>query len=222
MPWVTPATVNTGDTLQASTWNQDVVGNSLMGNPVFANEAARDAAIPSPVEGQRCYLTAGTVVTATGGATRIPTGYTTVYNGSVWVCITPVASFTAGSGGGDQINSATYTTTFSAGTPGTNPSVTLPTGTTALMMIQMNHQADSSGERRNHMSVAVSGAGTVAASDEWSAMRTSNYVGEAKSNSMFMLTGLTAGTNTFTLQYRVQSGTIGSFWNRSIVVVGIA
>lgn len=28
MPWVTPSTVNTGDTLQASTWNQDVVENT--------------------------------------------------------------------------------------------------------------------------------------------------------------------------------------------------
>ena len=61
-------------------------------NIIFLNEATRDAAIPSPVEGQQCYLTAPTVPAATGSITAVPTGVQVIYNGSVWVCTTPIAA----------------------------------------------------------------------------------------------------------------------------------
>lgn len=72
------------------------------------------------------------------------------------------------------------------------------------------------------MSVAVSGATTLAASDDWAALRTSVYVGDGQISHSFILSGLTAGTNTFTLNYKVQAGTVGGFTLRRISVVGIA
>ena len=213
MPWVTPSTVNTGDTLQASTWNQDVVGNSLMGQPVFTNEAARDAAIPSPSEGQRVYLTAPTVPAATGETTQLPSGITTVYNGSAWVCVTPVSARSNDDG---TVATATYTATLTGG--GTNVSVTLATGTTALVMMSAYILSASAGSF-GIVGLAVSGATTIAAGvTNELAQSTGAYVHCTRT---FVYTGLTAGTNTFTMNYRSTSGTM-TVVNRDLTVVGIA
>jgi hypothetical protein len=69
------------------------------------------------------------------------------------------------------------------------------------------------------MSAAVSGAGTVAAADNYA---TEHRLGPnlVSVSSTFLLTGLTAGSNTFTAKYRV-SGSRGRFRKRTITVVGI-
>jgi hypothetical protein len=69
------------------------------------------------------------------------------------------------------------------------------------------------------MSVAVSGATTLAASDDW-LVATLN-VSDVTGARTIVLSGLTAGTNTFTLQYRV-GATTGSFFRRYLTVQGIA
>jgi hypothetical protein len=216
MPWTTPTTVSSGQVLTAARYNQDTVDNMLMGNPVFTNEAARNAAISSPVEGQRCYLTAPTVPAATGATTAIPSGVTTIYNGSVWVCVTPVSAYTGATG---TTTSASYTATLS-GSPGTNPSVTLVTGTTALIFISVL-ASNTTGFADSRTSVAVSGAGTVAASNDWAASDSNNNVTATITNTA-VITGLTAGTNTFTLQYAIAAGVTYSVSRRRLMVVGIA
>lgn len=183
---------------------------------VFTNEAARDAAITAPSEGMIAYLTAPTVPAATGGTTALPTGICTIYNGSVWVCVTPVSAYTQNTG---TTTSATYTATLS-GSPGTNPSVTLVTGTTALVSLTALLSTNTVGNGAV-VSVAVSGAGTVAASDDFWAVTTTTQTIQCSRN--VMLTGLTAGTNTFTLQYK--NGTAGittTAGYRGITVQGIA
>jgi hypothetical protein len=209
MPWSTPGTVTAGQVYTAARYNTDTVGNLLMGNPVFTNEAARDAAITAPVEGQRVYLTTPTVPAASAQTTIVPTGVTTIYNGSVWVCVTPVAAFSNTSG---TTTSTSYTTTL---TGGTLTSVTLVTGTTA--MISMGSVLTNSGSNQTTMSVSVSGAGTVAANDQWSIM----LIGTGVLGRTTIITGLTAGTNTFTLSHKVTAGT-GTFENRNLIVQGIA
>lgn len=217
MAYSFPATISTGDVLTASTWNQAIRENQKFGMATFTNEAARDAAITSPEEGMRAYLTAPTVPAATGATTAIPTGVTTVYNGSVWVCTTPVSAITAAIG---TTTSATFTASLS-GTPGTNPSATLVTGTTALVSIAANVYSSAAGAGPT-MSVAVSGAGTVAASDDFSLELDPSAANYATTLTWTaVITGLTAGANTFTLQYRARSNT-SSFRRRSITVVGIA
>ena len=111
----------------------DVVSikQSQINDFVFTTEAARDAAITSPTEGMRAYITAPTIPAATGGITNIPTGIQTIYNGSVWVCITPVGAGETATG---TTTSASYTATLS-GSPGTNPTVTLVTGTSAIVSV---------------------------------------------------------------------------------------
>jgi hypothetical protein len=214
MPWTTPGTAVAGNVLTAALWNSDVRDNSLMGNPVFTNEAARDAAITAPAEGQRVYLTAPTVPDATGGSLFEPSGVTTIYNGSVWVCVTPVGAYTADTGTRASASAGALTG------GGTNPTVTLVTGTTALIHIACNSFGTSGNNAT--MSYAVSGASTIASSiDNAIEMYFSgNSVGNAWGISLIM-SGLTAGTNTFTLEYSANTGT-ASFRRRRISVVGIA
>lgn len=211
MAYVAQSNVATGDVLTAATWNQAVVENARFGAATFTNEAARDAAITSPQEGMTAYLTAPTVPAATGGVTGVPTGITTVYNGSVWVCTTPVSARTTNLG---TVATGSYTATLS-GSPGTNPSVTLTTGTSALVQISSNINTSAS---VSIMSVAVSGATTVAATDDYCLATV--QVGESVQTYHFILANLTGGTNTFTLQYR--SGGTGSYQRRSLTVVGVA
>lgn len=192
------------------------IRQSQINDFVFTNEAARDAAITSPVEGMRAYLTAPTVPTATGGTTAIPSGVQTIYNGSVWVCVTDVYGFTANAGTTTSVN---YTTSLS-GTPGTNPSVTLVTGTTALVVVSIGLSYNSSGSGAKYCAPAVSGATTRSASDDYAWVWEGGLQGIGNSLS-FVLTGLTAGTNTFTLNYKTTGGT-ALFQNRGIMVRGIA
>jgi hypothetical protein len=180
---------------------------------IFTTEALRDAAITSPFEGQRAYITASTVASATGEFTAVPTGIQTIYNGSSWVSITPVGSRTSGTG---TTTSATYTASLS-GSPGTNPTVTLTTGTTALVSIA-THMANSAAGQ-SCMSFAVSGATTVAASDTWDVESVSS--GYSTVCRTFIFTALTAGTNTFTLQYRAGAST-NQVAHRCLTVQGIA
>jgi hypothetical protein len=211
MPWTTPGTAVAGDVLTAAFWNSNVRDNSLMGQPVFTNEAARDAAITSPVEGQSVYLTAPTIPAATGSTTQLPSGILTTYNGSVWVCVTPVG---AREPTGGNTTSTSFTTTLNTGT---NPTVTLVTGITALIsigaLIYNSITSDS------YLSISVSGATTLAGQDSISAYHSQTF--GIVSARTFILAGLTAGTNTFSMTYRVTSGS-GTFGWRTIAVNGIA
>ena len=177
---------------------------------MFTNEAARDAAITSPTEGMHAYLTAPTIPAATTTA-RLPTGITTIYNGSVWVCTTPVGSEVLTQ---QNVASASYSDLATTG-----PSVTLVTGTTALISLSAISVASSTVA---YIGFAVSGASTIAATDD-----AGSFAYVAVSNAQvaiqktFVFGGLTAGTNTFKMQYRVNAGNC-DFFRRELVVNGIA
>lgn len=164
-------------------WN----GSAWVSNPsTFTTEALRDASITSPSEGMIAYLTAPTVPAATGGDAAVPTGIVTVYNGSVWVCTTTVG--TGQSGSSQTATASAVDITIG----GVTPTVTLVTGTTAL--VSMNCNLVSVG---NYTRLTVK-TGSVASNSKWWAFNVSNSticVGRT-----FVMTGLTAGTNTFTLQ----------------------
>jgi len=219
MAWSDPGDFTSGQILTAA--QMDSIREAMFfGQATFTNEAARDAAIPATgitlQEGMRAYLTASTVTTATGNVTGIPTGVTTVYNGSVWVCTTPVSAKS-------NVQATTASTSYVTGMTGdgTALSVTLTTGTTALVMIS-GQIFNSGAGNASYISVSVSGATTLAAADAQSAAANVGGVNYGQSlNRTQIITGLTPGTNTFTLNYRVGAGT-GSHNNRDITVVGLA
>jgi hypothetical protein len=176
-------TFTAGSVLTAAQVNTYLMQQTVM---TFTNEAARDAAITSPSEGMVSYLTAPTVPAATGTTTVLPTGVKTIYNGSVWVCVTEVGVQTPG-------GSSTFGTSFAdVSVSGVITSVTLVTGTTAVVSFAARLVGNG-----NYQQLSVK-TGTVAASQNWSAFnQTTSYVTVGRS---FLMTGLTAGTNTFTLQ----------------------
>lgn len=133
-----------------------------------------------------------------------------VYNGSAWVCLTPQTDSQSAS-----VNNPSGTA-FAASS-GTDPTVTVQTGTKALVTISARI---SCGGNYNFVGCAVSGATTVAAADENSAS-----VGAVSaaivSSTTYLLTGLTAGSNTFTLRYRCNVTASGSYDYRRLSVVGV-
>ena len=221
MAWSDPGDFTSGQILTAA--QMDSIREAMFfGQGTFANEAARDTAYNaagamSPItlqEGMRAYVTASTVAAATGTNTAVPSGITTVYNGSAWVCTTPVGSYSNTSG---TTTSTSYVTTLTG--DATAVSVTLATGTTAL--IHMTAQASSNTvATTNYLAISVSGATTLAAgNDMYFGQTTANY--SLMLGRSFILTGLTAGTNTFTLNYTTTAGTL-TYQRRNLVVQGIA
>jgi hypothetical protein len=106
---------------------------------------------------------------------------------------------------------------------GTNPSVTLTTGTRAMVII--TGLLDPPGGEKSaaiaYESFAVSGATTQAASDDRAVIRehgTSSDTGVIQASTTTVITNLNPGPNTFTLQYKSSIGT-ANFSNRSISVI---
>jgi hypothetical protein len=162
------------------------------------------------------YLTASTVATATGTQTATPTGITTIYNGSVWVCTTPVGAYSGSTG--TVATSGSYATTLTG--DGTAISATLVTGTTAWLTFTFEGQ--NTGAAELLLTFSVSGATTVAASD---ANGIETYLATAARRGIgarsYTFNALTAGTNTFTLNYKTTAGT-ASYFKRNLTVQGIA
>lgn len=221
MAWTDPGDFTSGQILTAA--EMDNIREAMFfGQATFTNEAARDTAYGasmSPIvlaEGMRAYLTSSTVAAATGTTTSVPSGITTIYNGTNWVCVSPIASTSNTTA---TTNSTSYVTTLTG--DATAISTTLVTGTTALIQMFSTVQYAAAGAA-GYMSISVSGATTLAASDANSAF--ANAPANAYNFTLgrvFVLTGLTAGTNTFTLNYKMGSST--STWSsRNLVVQGIA
>ena len=202
-------TFTAGAVLTAS----DVNAYLMQGVLVFSSEAARNAAISAPQEGMTAMITTPSTPAATGVVTAVPGTILTAYNGSAWVCLSEVGAYTANSG---STTSSTFTATLS-GTPGTNPSVTLSTGTTALVTISATMAISVASNA--FVGFAVSGATTLAASTSLSAISTTTT--NMTVSLTQIVTGLTAGTNTFTLQYLVNPSQALTVTDRRIIVRGL-
>ena len=135
-----------------------------------------------------------------------------VYNGTAWVCLTPQSSSDTTT---RTTSSTSYTTLTGA------PAVTVSTGTKALITVTAELASSVAGYTR--AGVVVSGASTIAAADSKSA--TNYFNASTLGNNVtvsytYMETGLTAGSNTFTMQI-VGAGATLSVVNKSLTVVGI-
>lgn len=104
----------------------------------------------------------------------------------------------------------------------TAQAVTLTTGTQAIVLISAQLTNATAGNE-SHMAYAISGATTVAAADSSSLM----YVPATGSTHFlaatrfFYHTGLTAGSNTFTAQFRSSAATNCQARNRQIAVIAL-
>lgn len=116
---------------------------------------------------------------------------------------------------------AQETTTSSSFTDLTTsgPAVTLTTGTKVLVLYRVRLTNDNADEVAK-MSFAVSGSTTIAASAEYQSQYQGQGTRELSYSNHTLLTGLTAGSNTFTMKYAVNGGT-GRFQRREITVIDL-
>lgn len=113
----------------------------------------------------------------------------------------------------ETTSSTSYTNLATVG-----PAITCTSGPFVVVTIgaRIGPQTVSGASAR--MSWACSGATTRAASDTWAAGFVVNNTSAALYTSRWYYAGVTAGSNTFTAQYAVSSGT-GTFQYRSIAVI---
>lgn len=104
------------------------------------------------------------------------------------------------------------------------PQVTITTGTKALVSIVSQIAKTGSATPNAVVSFAISGATTLAAANNPYAIQfaMSDAVGgEFQAGGTWVVTGLTAGSNTFTMKYRDQSGGTSYFANRTLSVIDL-
>ncbi len=138
---------------------------------------------------------------------------------------TPGTGVSGGAGGGYTADGATVSTTQTTNSSSyvdlatVGPSVTLTTGANVVVQVACGAANNNGSGFNGFVSVAVSGATTVAASDNFCASVSGTGAGFGVTDvANIALTGLTPGVNTFTLKYRVNGQTWG-FYNRDIRVV---
>jgi hypothetical protein len=166
-----------------------------------------------------CTPTAAAGVTINGTITALATnGFASLVKTATntWSYMPPggfPASATATVITSQTTTSTSYTDLATAG-----PAVTVTTGTKALVIFSAWSLNSALGPY-NHTAFAVSGATTIAASNNTSAYFDSPLAGYAQQQTQgIIVTGLTAGSNTFTLKYRVSSST-GTWTTRIINVI---
>lgn len=110
--------------------------------------------------------------------------------------------------------SSAYTATLTSG--GTNPAVTVQTGERAFVAFEADID-NSAATHFTFVSYAVSGATSVVAADD-RAIYVENGTVRHRFGGGHLLTGLTPGSNTFTMQYKTSAGTASYTYRRLSVI----
>lgn len=172
------------------------IGSSSLSKPGVCTSSTRPA---TPYEGQMIYET--------------DTDLMLLYNGSAWVCITPKSSL-------DETTRTTSSTSYTTLTGA--PSVTLQTGTKALITVAgMMSMGGTAGYA--NIGCVVSGASTIASSETRAAViywGTTDLGNDKTTSFTYLETGLTAGSNVFTMQVKCPGATMTTK-QKSLTVVGI-
>ena len=118
--------------------------------------------------------------------------------------------------GGETTTSTTYTSTLSGGGGTAGPAVTVTTGPKALIAFHCRQSTSVSGVNV-WTSVGITGASSIAASDNWAV--SIDTLGQTFHGLTYMEPVLTAGSNTFTMNYRISSAGTATFATRRINIV---
>jgi hypothetical protein len=114
--------------------------------------------------------------------------------------------------------STAYTGTLTGASGTTGPSVTVTTGTQAIVCVGGRIGGNTSATASIKMAWSVSGATTLAANDAWAAGGVQLSTGVVYTSRWYLATGLNPGSNTFAAAYAVSSGT-GTYQYRSLHVI---
>lgn len=109
---------------------------------------------------------------------------------------------------GETTTSTSYTGTLSGGAGTAGPSLTFTTGQKAFISFHCR-QSSSVNTTNVWTSIAVSGATSISGSDNWAISY--DQGGQIYHAMAYLEAGLTAGSNTFQMQYRQSGGATGTF-----------
>lgn len=150
------------------------------------------------------------------------TGQVLTVSGGVPAWTTPASGgFNTGVNNVATQQSTTSTTFVDLATVG---SVTVTTGTKALVSIVCAMDKTGSATPDSQMSFAISGATTLAAAQNPYCIKVKTNIAtghETQFGGTWVVTGLTAGSNTFTTKFRDAAGGTTYFANRTISVVDL-
>lgn len=118
--------------------------------------------------------------------------------------------------------STTSTSYVDLATAGPSVTATIGSSGKAIVFIGANAWNSAGSGNSGYISFSVTGSTTLAASDTRGAMSVSEFItnGTINMKSQMYLTGLTQGSNTFTMKYRCDGGT-WVFTQRSIVIIPV-
>ena len=217
-------------TLVAADAGTVVQMNSASATTITVNQslfAAGDTVQIQNVGNGVCTVTAGSATVSTAGSLAL----SQYEGGQLYFNTTSAALFF------DTVQSATASFNTSSATVATGEAttstsfvalttalaVTVTTGTKALVSIGSRMANGAATNTTAFMGFAISGSTTVAASDQFAVGY--NFFGtnanfQPVQNGTFLVTGLTAGSNTFSTRYRTNGDSI-TFTNRIISVVDL-
>jgi len=121
-----------------------------------------------------------------------------------------------------EATGGSYTANTYGDISGTPQSVTLTTGTKALVIVSAFMQQNSSSGGYGYVSFAVSGASSISASDNKALVNRMVYSSDDGMRASYAcyVSDLTAGSNTFTLKYRAPNGYV-YYEDREITVINL-
>lgn len=186
-------TFTAGETLTAADVNTYLAKQAV----IVCTSGTRPA---SPVEGMVIHET--------------DTDKTLFYNGASWQGIKP------GAASATIATSETTASTAYVDLATVGPAAPVVTGASALVIVTAKLGATATNPDTCYVGFAVSGATTVAPGDAQALTFGNSVIGVLfQGSALFVVTGLTPGSNTFTLKYRQNGASTGTYLNRTIAVI---
>lgn len=142
-----------------------------------------------------------------------------ILTASDWNISSNDLSFLGGAVGGAVASSETTASTSYTNLATVGPTATVTTGANAIVIVTANI-ANAAGGDGAAMGYAITGATTIAASDQNSLQYGASLGGAyPQASAVFPQGGLTPGSNIFTAKYKAITGGTGVFGNRCIMVI---
>lgn len=215
-----------GTTVQGYNASTTHLGNTTTGTGVIVQATSPTLVTPAlgtPTSGNLANCTFPTLNQSTSGNAATATKLATprningvAFDGSADITISAAAPSVATA---TVATSETTTSTTYTDLATTTDTITVTVGASGIVQVAVTAWMKASTvDADAFVSFAVSGANTLAADDRRCTGMSTPSGGGHQSTGVVLLTGLTAGSTTFTMKYRV-SGSTGTFFNRTISAI---